>query len=97
MELSDLCLRSHLCNPSRPPPRIRALAAELSGRRECEQLLSDKTELARQLERRAAEVARLTHDLADRAAELDAANAAKCRALVQVEETAAKEISLQYR
>ena len=77
--------------------RLRAAAAELAACRERDQLLSDKTSLAHQLERRAAEVARLTAELADRSAELAAANAAKCQALVQVEETAAKEISIQYR
>ncbi|KAF0305469.1 Nucleoprotein TPR [Amphibalanus amphitrite] len=71
--------------------------AELAACRERDQVLSDKASLVQQLERRAAEVARLTAELADRGAELAAANAAKCRALVQVEEIAAKEISFQYR
>ncbi|KAF0296700.1 Nucleoprotein TPR [Amphibalanus amphitrite] len=60
-------------------------------------VLSDKASLVQQLERCAAEVARLTAELADRGAELAAANAAKCRALAQVGEIAAKEISFQYR
>ncbi|KAF0308961.1 Nucleoprotein TPR [Amphibalanus amphitrite] len=75
----------------------RALAAELAACRERDQVLSDKASLVQQLERRAAEVARLTAELEDRGAELAAANAAKCRALAQVGEIAAKEISLQYR
>ncbi|KAF0294737.1 putative acyl-CoA synthetase YngI [Amphibalanus amphitrite] len=60
-------------------------------------VLSDKASLVQQLERRAAEVARLTAALEDWGAELAAANAAKCRALAQVGEIAAKEISFQYR
>ncbi|KAF0296033.1 Nucleoprotein TPR [Amphibalanus amphitrite] len=75
----------------------RALAAELATCRERDQVPSDEASLVQQLERRAAEVARLTVELADRGAELAAANAAKCRALVQAKEIAAKEISFQYR
>ncbi|XP_043193787.1 nucleoprotein TPR-like [Amphibalanus amphitrite] len=75
----------------------RALAAELAACRERDQVLSDKASLVQQLQRRAAGVARLTTELADRGAELAAANAAKCRALAQVGEIAAKEINFQYR
>ncbi|XP_043228689.1 nucleoprotein TPR-like [Amphibalanus amphitrite] len=75
----------------------RALAAELAACRERDQVLSDKASLVQQLERRATEVARLTAELEDWGAELAAANAAKCRALAQVGEIAAKEISFQYR
>ncbi|KAF0310537.1 Nucleoprotein TPR [Amphibalanus amphitrite] len=75
----------------------RALAAELAACRERDQVLSDKASLVQQLERRAAEVARLTAEPEDWGAELAAANAAKCRALAQVGEIAAKEISFQYR
>ncbi|XP_037089681.1 nucleoprotein TPR-like [Pollicipes pollicipes] len=72
-------------------------AAELEVRRERDVLRSEKAELAQQLERRAAEAGRLTAELARLTEQLAAANAAKCAALVQAEETAAKEISLQFR